>query len=155
MTEQELFEAAIRADPADATLRLVFSDWLESCGHEDAAYEQRTIARAISLMSPKSKATIFARLMEANEDRTVHIKSEYQMACAVEMTATSRLNHCLCGGKENFEQVTDGTWVLAVLKHDGTVAVDAEKISPIPTSNDLRTINNAYPSRTAEWAESR
>lgn len=38
MTDQEIFEAQIQANPKDKTLRLVFADWLQD--HDDQEYAE-------------------------------------------------------------------------------------------------------------------
>ncbi len=65
MTEAEAFVAAILADPADDTARLVYADWLQEHGDEDRAAFIRTGCALANLVRPAPVlATDYTRSVE-------------------------------------------------------------------------------------------
>jgi uncharacterized protein (TIGR02996 family) len=158
---RESFEAAILENPVDIETRLVFADWLDENGQHDKANHQRVI----TTISPKSLGTIFGNLEKANGKRRTRTLDESDVINTV-IRATEKgwawVNGGTVANAYGYPAVT--TWILAVKKADGTIAVDAgegsasKNRSPVCVWKELvlwKPGQSASDARIAAWAEAR
>jgi len=163
--DRQPFLDAIAADPDGYRARLVYADWLEENGEPEEAERERRYGNFLRLVSPKSLAAVFAELEKANGKRRVRTLETRHVIDAVLHAAEDGWTYYSGGTVANkYGYPATSTWVLAIRKQDGTVAVSvregsaARNASPVSAWGELLrwTPDSAKcQERMKAWAEAR